>query len=147
MRVEYRMGQVREGGHGAGSRQDRGLGDGLFATAFTILVLELKVPQGRGGELSYGPLGRWPRHAAYVVGFLLVGVMWANRHTLFRCLKPVDRSLLFLNPLVPAVFGLGVVAHPLTVVRAFLSSRLTLVAHFLIALSIVRRTRSPSPSP
>lgn len=84
------MGQVREGGHGAGSRQDRGLGDGLFATAFTILVLELKVPQGRGGELSYGPLGQWPRYAAYVVGFLLVGVMWANRHTFFRCLKPVE---------------------------------------------------------
>ncbi|WP_420716497.1 TMEM175 family protein [Streptomyces sp. H27-H1] len=133
------MGRVRKGGHGAGCRQDRGLGDGLFAIVFTILVLELKVPEGRGGELSYGPLRQWPRNAAYVGGFLLVGVMWANRHTLLSRSSPVDQSLLFLNPLAPAMFGLGVIARPLTVVRAVLSSRLALVAHFLIAPSIVRR--------
>ncbi|CAM5367439.1 membrane protein [Streptomyces avidinii] len=74
--------------------------DGVFAIVVTILVLELKVPEGQGSELWHGLWEQWPHYAAYVVSFLIIGVMWVNHHTIFSHLKRVDRPLLFLNLLV-----------------------------------------------
>ncbi|MFG2998278.1 TMEM175 family protein [Streptomyces sp. NPDC048340] len=74
--------------------------DGVFAIVITILVLELKVPEGQGDELWHGLREQWPHYAAYVVSFLIIGVMWVNHHTIFSHLKRVDRPLLFLNLMV-----------------------------------------------
>ncbi|MCJ1680968.1 TMEM175 family protein [Streptomyces sp. APSN-46.1] len=177
--------------------------DGVFAIIITILVLELKVPEETGSHFWHGVREQWPHYAAYVVSFLIIGVMWVNHHTIFSHLKRVDRPLLFLNLMVLMVvsvipyttnvlaehlmqeggsanaaavlysavtvayalaflafwwyvtrvghlfhekvdregaratrvrFGLGAIAYPLTVVLAFFSAPLTLVAHFLIAI-------------
>lgn len=177
--------------------------DGVFAVIITILVLELKVPEETGSDFWHGVREQWPHYAAYVVSFLIIGVMWVNHHTIFSHIKRVDRPLLFLNLLVLMVvsvvpyttnvlaehlmeeggsakaaavlyslvtvayalafmafwwyvtrvghlfhdqvdkdgaratrvrFGLGAIAYPCTVVLAFFSAPLTLVAHFLIAL-------------
>ncbi|MFG2877174.1 TMEM175 family protein [Streptomyces sp. NPDC048337] len=74
--------------------------DGVFAIIITILVLELKVPEGTGSEFWHGVREQWPHYAAYVVSFLIIGVMWVNHHTIFSHIKRVDRPLLFLNLLV-----------------------------------------------
>ncbi|WP_042800619.1 TMEM175 family protein [Streptomyces sp. C] len=74
--------------------------DGVFAIVITILVLELKVPEEQGSELWHGLWEQWPHYAAYIVSFLIIGVMWVNHHTIFSHLKRVDRPLLFLNLLV-----------------------------------------------
>ncbi|HMG65342.1 MAG TPA: TMEM175 family protein, partial [Streptosporangiaceae bacterium] len=42
----------------------------------------------------------WPSYAAYVVTFLIIGIMWANHHTVFGFVATVDRVLLFLNLLL-----------------------------------------------
>ncbi|MGW1892880.1 TMEM175 family protein [Streptomyces sp. NPDC002004] len=74
--------------------------DGVFAIVITILVLEIKVPENHGTELWHGLAEQWPHYAAYVVSFLVIGVMWVNHHTIFSHLKKVDRPLLFLNLMV-----------------------------------------------
>ncbi|UQX00225.1 TMEM175 family protein [Streptomyces sp. RerS4] len=74
--------------------------DGVFAIVITILVLELEVPKEGGTELWHGLWEQWPHYAAYLVSFLIIGVMWVNHHTIFSHLKRVDRPLLFLNLLV-----------------------------------------------
>ncbi|MCB5180051.1 TMEM175 family protein [Streptomyces antimicrobicus] len=74
--------------------------DGVFAIVITILVLEIKVPHEKGTELWHGLWEQWPHYAAYVVSFLIIGVMWVNHHTIFVHLSRVDRPLLFLNLLV-----------------------------------------------
>lgn len=74
--------------------------DGVFAIVITILVLELKVPEEEGTALWRGLWEQWPHYAAYLVSFLIIGVMWVNHHTIFSHLKRVDRPLLFLNLLV-----------------------------------------------
>ncbi|MFJ5550715.1 TMEM175 family protein [Streptomyces sp. NPDC093225] len=71
--------------------------DGVFAIVITILVLEIKVPEHGGDELWPALGHQWPHYAAYVVSFLVIGVMWVNHHTIFSHLKRVDRPLLFLN--------------------------------------------------
>nr|WSX52866.1 TMEM175 family protein [Streptomyces sp. NBC_00974] len=80
-------------------------GDGVFAIAVTILVLESKVPEGRGGELWRGLREQWPHYAAYVVSFLAIGAVWVNHRTVFRRLRRVDRPLLLLNLLVVRVMS------------------------------------------
>lgn len=74
--------------------------DGVFAIAITLLILEIKVPPHAGDHL-WRELGRmWPSYAAYVVSFLIIGIMWVNHHTLFSYVARIDRTLMFLNLLL-----------------------------------------------
>ncbi|MRH88280.1 DUF1211 domain-containing protein [Nocardia sp. SYP-A9097] len=82
--------------------------DGVFAVAITLLILEIKVPAEAGDQLLRELGHQWPSYAAYVVTFLVIGIMWVNHHTVFGFVERVDRTLLFLNLLLL----LGVVALP-----------------------------------
>lgn len=72
--------------------------DGVLAIAITLLVLDLKVPDvGRTGALA-GQLGsQWPSYLAYVVSFLVIGIIWINHHSIFGMVRYVDRLTLFVN--------------------------------------------------
>ncbi|MCW7944600.1 hypothetical protein AAW14_21965 [Streptomyces hygroscopicus] len=75
--------------------------DGVFAIAITLLILEIKVPKvGEHGGLWHALGAQWPSYAAYVVSFLVIGIMWVNHHQLFSYVARVDRTLMFLNLLV-----------------------------------------------
>jgi uncharacterized membrane protein len=75
--------------------------DGVFAIAITLLVLELKVPEGvTGGHLWATLVEEWPSFAAYLTSFFVIGNMWVNHHAMFRQFVRVDRALLFLNLLL-----------------------------------------------
>jgi uncharacterized membrane protein len=73
--------------------------DGVFAIAITLLVLDLKVPtrDELHGTLASALLAEWPRYAAYVVSFFVIGVIWINHHTVMDAIARVDKSLLVLN--------------------------------------------------
>jgi len=77
--------------------------DGVFAVAITLLVLDLNVagpPRATNGSLA-AQLGHlWPNYAAYVVSFLVIGILWVNHHALFAKIGRTDRPLLFLNLLL-----------------------------------------------
>jgi uncharacterized membrane protein len=74
--------------------------DGVFAIAITLLVLDLAVPsreESRDGGLA-AALGRqWPSYFAYLVSFLIIGIIWVNHHTMFDKVRRVDRPVLFAN--------------------------------------------------
>ena len=75
--------------------------DGVFAIAITLLILEIKVPETGEHEGLWHALGaQWPSYAAYVVSFLVIGIMWINHHQVFTHVVRVDRTLMFLNLLV-----------------------------------------------
>jgi uncharacterized membrane protein len=75
--------------------------DGVFAIAITLLILEIKVPDvGEHGDLWHALGAQWPSYAAYVVSFLIIGIMWINHHQVFSYVTRVDRTLMFLNLLV-----------------------------------------------
>lgn len=71
--------------------------DGVLAVAITLLVLDLHVDPGKSGSLLGQLLASWPSFAAYVVSFLVIGVIWVNHHSIFRLATTVDRLLLFWN--------------------------------------------------
>jgi uncharacterized membrane protein len=73
--------------------------DGVFAIAITLLVLEIPPPEDTHG-LAHKLGELWPSYVAYVVSFLLIGLVWANHHTMFEHIVRADRPLLFLNVLL-----------------------------------------------
>jgi uncharacterized membrane protein len=99
------LGELR-GGTAAGSRYggpvDRGrleaFSDGVIAVAITLLALDLTV-EGPGHVLSLAGQLRAHRYSfvAYLISFLMIGIIWVNHHALVRSIKAVDRTLLFLN--------------------------------------------------
>lgn len=83
--------------------------DGVLAIIITIMVLELKVPQGRDlGALQ--PL--IPLFLSYVLSFVYVGIYWNNHHHMLHATQRVNGSILWANlhllfwlSLVPFVTG------------------------------------------
>jgi uncharacterized membrane protein len=72
----------------------------VFAIAITLLVLDLVVPsrqeaaeRGLGHALAH----EWPAYFAYLVSFLVIGIIWVNHHTMFDKVRLVDRPVLFAN--------------------------------------------------
>jgi uncharacterized membrane protein len=91
----------------AGTGTDRllTLSDGVFAIAITLLILEIKVPEvPRDGATLGTVLGallhEWPQFFGYLLGFLTIGIMWANHCTLFRYIKRADHALTSINTLL-----------------------------------------------
>jgi TMEM175 potassium channel family protein len=71
--------------------------DGVFAIAITLLVLEIGVPEGAGDRLAHELAQQWPSYLAYLVSFLVIGIIWMNHHAVFDHLREVDRPLMALN--------------------------------------------------
>jgi len=68
--------------------------DGVIAIIITIMVLELRPPEGSSFD-DLSALG--PTFAAYVLSFGLLGTYWANHHHLLHTAKTVDGRVLWAN--------------------------------------------------
>jgi len=72
--------------------------DAVIAVAITLLVLDIKVPEASSTSGLWHALGdRWPNYASYAVSFLVIGIIWANHHSLIDVIDRVDRPLVMLN--------------------------------------------------
>jgi uncharacterized membrane protein len=94
--------------------------DGVFAIAITLLVLELKVPQGSGNGLAREHAAEWPSYVAFLLSFAFIGIMWVNHHRLFTIIRRCDNGLLFLNLLL--LLGVTAVPFPTAVLAAYLAT-------------------------
>jgi uncharacterized membrane protein len=68
--------------------------DGVMAILITIMVLELRSPQG--GDLS-AVLGVLPELAIYALSFVFLGIYWNNHHHLFQLVERVSGAVLWAN--------------------------------------------------
>jgi uncharacterized membrane protein len=68
--------------------------DGVIAILITIMVLELKVPQG-ADLAALIPL--LPVFLSYVLSFVFVGIYWNNHHHLFQTAQQVNGRVLLAN--------------------------------------------------
>jgi uncharacterized membrane protein len=75
--------------------------DGVIAIAITLLVLEVHVPDPAGissdHELWRALRDLWPEYLGYVLSFVVIGIMWANHHNIFKHIALVDHNLIVLN--------------------------------------------------
>ncbi len=68
--------------------------DGVLAIIITIMVLELKVPEG---EDIFALLPLVPVFLSYVLSFLYIGIYWNNHHHLMRTPRRVTGAMLWAN--------------------------------------------------
>ncbi len=68
--------------------------DGVVAILITIMVLELKVPQG---ATLAGLAELWPVFLSYVLSFISLGIYWSNHHHMIQAAKVVDGRVLWAN--------------------------------------------------
>ncbi|MBP6010979.1 MAG: DUF1211 domain-containing protein [Alphaproteobacteria bacterium] len=68
--------------------------DGVIAIIITIMVLELKVPEGHD-LAALLPLA--PVFAGYVLSFIYVGIYWNNHHHLLHAAHKVDGRVMWAN--------------------------------------------------
>jgi uncharacterized membrane protein len=68
--------------------------DGVFAIVITIMVLELRVPDGNTLDALRPEL---PLFAAYVFSFIYVGLYWNNHHHMLQSARKVDGRVLWAN--------------------------------------------------
>src|SRR6202165_806877 len=83
--------------------------DGVIAILITIMVLELKIPQG-GTWGALRPL--MPVFLTYVLSFVNLGIYWNNHHHMFETTDRVNGKILWQNlhllfwlSLIPFVTG------------------------------------------
>jgi len=119
--------------------------DGVLAVIITIMVLELKPPEGA----SLADLSRlWPVGLSYVLSFVYIGIYWSNHHHFFQLVDKVDGAVLWAN--LHLLFWLSLVPfatawmgeHEGAAVPAALyglSLLAAAVAWYLMQLVIVRR--------
>jgi uncharacterized membrane protein len=68
--------------------------DGVIAIIITIMVLELKVPQGADLAAVGSTI---PVFLAYVLSFTNVGLVWNNHHHVLHATKCVNGAVLWAN--------------------------------------------------
>ena len=68
--------------------------DGVMAIIITIMVLEMKVPQGADWA-ALRPL--IPVFLSYVLSFIFLGIYWNNHHHLFQAIQHVNGRILWAN--------------------------------------------------
>ena len=108
----------------AGQRSQRieAIGDGVFAIALTLLILDIKVPVNETikseGSLINAFLGLIPRFMSYFLSFMTQGIYWSAHSTQFHYISKSDRNLNWIN----LFFFLFVSITPFT--TAFLSQHI-----------------------
>lgn len=68
--------------------------DGVLAIVITIMVLEMKVPEGHDLK-SLRPIV--PVFLSYTMSFVFVGIYWNNHHHLLQAAREVDGRILWAN--------------------------------------------------
>jgi TMEM175 potassium channel family protein len=83
--------------------------DGVLAIVITIMVLELRIPDGGGISALAAAL---PNFLMYVLSFIFIGIYWSNHHHLLQATDRVNGAVLWANlhllfwlSLVPVVMG------------------------------------------
>jgi len=68
--------------------------DGVLAILITIMVLELKVPQGDAFAALAALL---PTFVSYALSFIYLAIYWNNHHHLLHAVKKVNGPILWAN--------------------------------------------------
>ena len=74
------------------------LADGVFAIVLTLLVIELKAPEGASSEQLWQALVELgPKFFSFALTFGVISIFWFGHHMEFHYIKRSDRVHLWLN--------------------------------------------------
>jgi uncharacterized membrane protein len=148
-------------------RTDRteGISDGVFAVSLTLLILDVRPPEGSASQLVHGLVMIAPRLGTFALSFAIVAYYWLVHHLIFASVRVVKVALIWTNmlflftvavlpfstavlgryPLVPvalAIYGVNLVACTSTLAAVwFVADRANVTETLMISQRhyIVRR--------
>ena len=86
------------------------LSDGVISVAITLLVLDIRLPQGFGEypdtELWAALVALWPRLLAYLLSFYVIANFWMSHRAKFEHIVRTDGRLMWINMLFLLTVGL-----------------------------------------
>ena len=103
--------------------------DGVIAIIITIMVLELKAPEGSSWE-EVKPL--MPKFIGYALSFLFVAVYWVNHHHLLHTIKKVTSGMMWAN--INLLFWLSLVPFATAWMGESHFEKMTVVVYAVLAL-------------
>jgi len=75
--------------------------DAVFAIAITLLVIDIRMPEGAaiadGHDLAAALWSLLPQFLGFLVSFVVIGSFWISHHRMFRLVRTMDGTLLFLD--------------------------------------------------
>ena len=77
-----------------GKQRLEAFSDGVIAIIITIMVLELRAPEGSTFEDLRALV---PTFLSYALSFIYVGIYWNNHHHMFRLAESIDGAVLWAN--------------------------------------------------
>lgn len=81
--------------------------DAVMAVAITLLVLDLKLPEGiSDAQLGAALRGSLHGVGVYALSFIVVGLFWMGHHEQYTYIRRVDPALMWLNLLYLLTIGL-----------------------------------------
>src|SRR5260221_6032428 len=84
---------------GRNYRTDRteGISDGVFAVSLTLLILDVRPPEGGASQLVHGLVLIAPRLGTFALSFAIVAYYWLLPHLIFAPLRGVNGALIWAN--------------------------------------------------
>jgi uncharacterized membrane protein len=86
------------------------LSDGVIAVAITLLVLDIRLPDGFGDfddtRLWAALVTLWPRILAYLLSFYVIANFWSSHRSKFDRIVKTDGRLMWINMLFLLTVGL-----------------------------------------
>lgn len=105
----YRRLHLREGG-GALERMVF-FSDAVFAIAMTLLVIDVRLPEGvTGPHVAEALVEAIPQIAAYAISFYVIAANWVAHHRKFTAIVAVDGRMIWINLLL--LFFIAFVPFP-----------------------------------
>jgi uncharacterized membrane protein len=87
--------------HGLSIHRSEALTDGIYAVAMTLLVIELKLPDGAAmhsqAEIAAALLGLVPKFYAWVISFCVLAFFWLGHHRAYSHVRRTDGRLIALT--------------------------------------------------
>lgn len=81
--------------------------DGVFAIVVTLLVLDIKLPEGTTSQNLHAHLVHiLPALGTYALSFTIVGMYWIAHHLAARMFRSIDTRVMWLNILFLLFVGL-----------------------------------------
>ena len=117
--------------------------DGVIAIIITIMVLNMKVPQGARLEDLFPAI---PTLLSYMLSFIYVGIYWNNHHHMLHAISKVNGWVLWANlhllfwlSLIPFATGWMGVNHfaPIPVALYGASLLMPAIAYYILERSLV----------
>jgi uncharacterized membrane protein len=123
---------------GEGTERVQFFSDAVFAIAMTLLVLEIRLPEGAEEDLGGALLVLWPSFFAYALSFAIIGLNWITHHRKFRYIVRWDNGLLRINLLF--LFAVTFVPFPTSVMAEHGDETVAVVLYALAvsALSLLQ---------